>query len=376
MEVDRNTPSTSSKDVPAPDAPVQEAPSARTDPVWSEGSAAHGSGTCKPCAWYFQGGCAEGAKCVFCHLCDASALREYQQNRLECLKANRVYKGKVRRSKELGYEEGDVTSPRQLCDPTDLDNVGYSDVLQMPETADTGGSAGSRDKQISSGDSTAADVKQMPDTGGSAGSRDAEAPSRHTTGEEQISGHAVTNASVGCSEEQKRPPDVAEAASTPLSLHGETTGAASTPQASGATELEDKMTKWRNRKTQRKTGKKDKAAITKHSIIPRGFSSGNYCPSESGSCYSNSSYRSQSGASSAGLSSRSIIGQLEPAPDVSNRSPKRAETSPAHVSTDVEPVQQRSWGVAPAEPEQTERRLWGAPEAEPEQSHQRRSWVK
>merc|ERR1719263_1266409 len=41
--------------------------------LWSIGSAAHESGTCKPCAFLWkdpkQPGCQNGQECKFCHLC-------------------------------------------------------------------------------------------------------------------------------------------------------------------------------------------------------------------------------------------------------------------------------------------------------------------
>jgi len=40
----------------------------------NRGSAMHGVGTCKPCAFAFRPkGCPAGADCTFCHLCDGRA---------------------------------------------------------------------------------------------------------------------------------------------------------------------------------------------------------------------------------------------------------------------------------------------------------------
>merc|ERR1712129_596789 len=36
----------------------------------SRGSALHSVGACKPCAFVFQDGCANGTECEFCHLCN------------------------------------------------------------------------------------------------------------------------------------------------------------------------------------------------------------------------------------------------------------------------------------------------------------------
>jgi len=42
----------------------------------SVGSALHGSGSCKPCAWFYKReGCANGAECRHCHLCPMEEIR-------------------------------------------------------------------------------------------------------------------------------------------------------------------------------------------------------------------------------------------------------------------------------------------------------------
>jgi len=47
------------------------------------GSAGHGSGTCKPCAFVFSKGCDNGTECQFCHLCDAGEKRRRQKEKME-----------------------------------------------------------------------------------------------------------------------------------------------------------------------------------------------------------------------------------------------------------------------------------------------------
>mmetsp|Transcript_31054 Transcript_31054/g.58225 ORF Transcript_31054/g.58225 Transcript_31054/m.58225 type:complete len:203 (+) Transcript_31054:67-675(+) len=42
----------------------------------SRGSLQHGTGLCKPCAWFWKSqGCHNGAECLHCHLCPPSELR-------------------------------------------------------------------------------------------------------------------------------------------------------------------------------------------------------------------------------------------------------------------------------------------------------------
>lgn len=48
----------------------------RPAPSHSLGSAGHGTGECKPCAWYYKPqGCSMGSGCDFCHLCDAGEIK-------------------------------------------------------------------------------------------------------------------------------------------------------------------------------------------------------------------------------------------------------------------------------------------------------------
>lgn len=45
-------------------------------PQQSLGSQVHGTGNCKPCAWFWRPqGCANGAECGHCHLCSAAELK-------------------------------------------------------------------------------------------------------------------------------------------------------------------------------------------------------------------------------------------------------------------------------------------------------------
>lgn len=48
---------------------------------FSVGSALHAAGTCWPCAYFHTTGCANGADCPFCHLCDADERRRRQEHR-------------------------------------------------------------------------------------------------------------------------------------------------------------------------------------------------------------------------------------------------------------------------------------------------------
>jgi len=53
------------------------------------GSAGHRWGACRPCAFLHKGGCENGAKCSFCHLCDAGEKKRRQKEKTAWLKGMR-----------------------------------------------------------------------------------------------------------------------------------------------------------------------------------------------------------------------------------------------------------------------------------------------
>mmetsp|Transcript_72772 Transcript_72772/g.236353 ORF Transcript_72772/g.236353 Transcript_72772/m.236353 type:complete len:547 (-) Transcript_72772:50-1690(-) len=77
----------------APTASVGSAdPMAPTEaPMTSLGSAGHALGNCKACAHAWKpGGCAKGAECTFCHLCDEEDFKQRRRDKLSRLKAEKV----------------------------------------------------------------------------------------------------------------------------------------------------------------------------------------------------------------------------------------------------------------------------------------------
>merc|ERR1712182_33992 len=54
--------------------------------LWSVGSAAHESGTCKPCAFLLKDlskpGCQNGQGCVFCHLCPPGEVKKRKKQKM------------------------------------------------------------------------------------------------------------------------------------------------------------------------------------------------------------------------------------------------------------------------------------------------------
>lgn len=64
--------------------------SPRTDPTTGPQSkklAEHGSGLCRPCAWYWRPqGCKNGSSCGYCHLCPEGELKSRKKNKIAAMK--------------------------------------------------------------------------------------------------------------------------------------------------------------------------------------------------------------------------------------------------------------------------------------------------
>jgi hypothetical protein len=61
--------------------------------LWSVGSAAHSSGTCKPCAflWKDADGCQNGTNCKFCHMCPPGEVKRRKKDKLMMRKVVRQF---------------------------------------------------------------------------------------------------------------------------------------------------------------------------------------------------------------------------------------------------------------------------------------------
>lgn len=62
-------------------------------PSVSVGSALHGSGQCRPCAWFYKpSGCSNGAECLHCHSCPASELKDRRRQKAAAFKSGKRQK--------------------------------------------------------------------------------------------------------------------------------------------------------------------------------------------------------------------------------------------------------------------------------------------
>lgn len=72
------------------------------DGILSHGSALHGSGNCRPCAWFWKsGGCRHGSDCQHCHVCPEGELKARKKNKNAMMR--------------LG-----LATPKPFCDVTDF----------------------------------------------------------------------------------------------------------------------------------------------------------------------------------------------------------------------------------------------------------------
>jgi len=66
----------------APSAPLlMQQAAVGTPEVPTVGSVEHGTGNCRPCAFFYKQGCENGVQCVFCHLCDPGEKRRRQKGK-------------------------------------------------------------------------------------------------------------------------------------------------------------------------------------------------------------------------------------------------------------------------------------------------------
>jgi len=68
----------------------------RQQPLASPGSAMHGIGDCRPCAWFHKPqGCANADQCRHCHLCDEGEIRDRRKVKLSGLKKQNAAKSSM-----------------------------------------------------------------------------------------------------------------------------------------------------------------------------------------------------------------------------------------------------------------------------------------
>jgi hypothetical protein len=82
--------------------------------LWSVGSAAHDSGTCKPCAFLWKDlkkpGCQNGMECVFCHLCPPGEVKRRKKEKMFMRKVARNLQYADRYSHQYSDQHSDQMS--------------------------------------------------------------------------------------------------------------------------------------------------------------------------------------------------------------------------------------------------------------------------
>jgi len=99
------------------------------DPEPSVGAAMHGTGECKPCAWFWKPkGCLNGEECLHCHLCPSSALKARKKQLLQ-------YKREAEALLSSAPEPLCVPLPAEVCYPPpglSLPAGGEDSACQLP----------------------------------------------------------------------------------------------------------------------------------------------------------------------------------------------------------------------------------------------------
>lgn len=73
------------------------------------GSALHGSGRCKPCAFVHTKGCQSGEGCAFCHLCDPEEKKRRQRDRWESKRS--IWRAFRKQGRRASAADRRLTSP-------------------------------------------------------------------------------------------------------------------------------------------------------------------------------------------------------------------------------------------------------------------------
>jgi hypothetical protein len=135
----------------------------------SHGSVLHGTGNCRPCAWFWKaGGCQNGQECGHCHLCPEGEIKNRKKNKLTMMR-NGLATPKTNNTAALtsfGFDFGlgEPSSPS----PAFGEKVVASPVEQESTTcslSDQGSMTSSRSKDI---------LSQSPCAGSSATASDSE----------------------------------------------------------------------------------------------------------------------------------------------------------------------------------------------------------
>merc|ERR1719335_954221 len=81
----------------------------------SVGSAAHGTGQCKPCAWYHKAkGCFRGKDCRHCHTCSPDELGKRKKDKVAVLRAQAKGEKLAAQSQALYFQAQRLMSRAQI----------------------------------------------------------------------------------------------------------------------------------------------------------------------------------------------------------------------------------------------------------------------
>jgi hypothetical protein len=101
--------------------------------IWSLGSAAHASGTCKPCAWMYkegENGCRNGVQCEYCHLCPPGEVKKRKRDKLIQRLARTIPKKSA--EQKAGASTVAAISAAMLAGPQSLPLASEPCYIQLP----------------------------------------------------------------------------------------------------------------------------------------------------------------------------------------------------------------------------------------------------
>jgi len=81
----------------------------------SKGSVTHGSGKCRPCAWFWKAqGCQNAKECGYCHMCPEGELKSRKKSKVQAMKMGALVPARGKGGGKRHHDEGKGGAARVL----------------------------------------------------------------------------------------------------------------------------------------------------------------------------------------------------------------------------------------------------------------------
>merc|ERR1712061_151498 len=81
----------------------------------SKGSAQHGTGKCRPCAWFHKPqGCSNALECSYCHLCDENELKSRKEEKVAAMRKGALIPAKGPSAISTSADQGASAAPSRV----------------------------------------------------------------------------------------------------------------------------------------------------------------------------------------------------------------------------------------------------------------------